>query len=215
MASNARRPDRVRVAVFAKAPVPGTVKTRLAARLGDAGAASLHARLVQRALATAKDSASGPVELWCAPDASHAFFLACAREHGVTLHVQAQGDLGARMANAFAASHAEAAALVVIGCDCPALRPADIARAAAAMGEATAALAPAEDGGYGLIALASPCDFLFDRMPWGTDRVMAETRARLDAHRVRWMELPTTWDVDRPEDYDRLLASGLLAEAAA
>jgi glycosyltransferase A (GT-A) superfamily protein (DUF2064 family) len=43
---------------------------------------------------------------------------------------------------------------------------------------------------------------------------MRETRARLRAAGARWHELPTRWDVDRPDDYRRLLASGLLGERA-
>ena len=42
---------------------------------------------------------------------------------------------------------------------------------------------------------------------------MRETRARLRAAGATWREMPARWDVDRPEDYRRLLASGLLAEA--
>ncbi|HEY4999419.1 MAG TPA: hypothetical protein VII36_09755, partial [Usitatibacter sp.] len=63
----------MRVAVFAKAPVPGAVKTRLAAILGLDGAAGLHCGLVRHALSVARLSRVGPVELWCAPDETHPF----------------------------------------------------------------------------------------------------------------------------------------------
>ena len=215
MASSARPPEVLRVAIFAKAPVPGTVKTRLVPRLGDAGAARLHAALVRNALATAKAAGVGLVELWCAPSTTHAFFAECARDTEVSLHAQAEGDLGARMQAAFARAHALGAGLVLIGSDCPALTASCLRHAAMALASTPAAIAPAEDGGYALIALAAPCPALFDAMPWGSDRVMAETRRRLAASRTPWTELATTWDVDRPEDYDRLLASGLLDGVAA
>lgn len=51
------------IVVFAKAPQAGRVKTRLAPRLGAAGAARLHMRLLRRALATAQAARCGPVEL--------------------------------------------------------------------------------------------------------------------------------------------------------
>src|SRR5687768_2174378 len=128
MTSSARPADRgcaraseVRVAVFAKAPVPGEVKTRLAPLLGIEGAALLHAALVRRTLAVAADSGVGRVELWCSPDASHPLFAACAAEFGAALHVQRGADLGERMRAAFDAALGENAALVLIGCDCPAL----------------------------------------------------------------------------------------------
>jgi hypothetical protein len=52
---------------------------------------------------------------------------------------------------------------------------------------------------------------LFDGIAWGGDRVMVDTRARLQQLGWAWRELETLWDIDRPEDYQRLMDSGLLA----
>ena len=71
-------------------------------------------------------------------------------------------------------------------------------------------LVPAEDGGYVLVGLRRAAPVLFDAMPWGTDRVMAETRSRLEFAGLTWRELAPSWDVDRPEDFDRLAASALM-----
>lgn len=210
MESSERPPESLRVAVFAKAPVAGAVKTRLAPVLGLAGAARLHSWLVRRALEAAREAAAGDVELWCAPDESHPFFAECAAAHGVRLRSQEGGDLGARMSHAFATAHGEGAAMVLVGSDCPALGAAQIDEAARALGDHDAAIAPAEDGGYGLIALTRPCPRLFSDIAWGTATVMAETRRRLAAAAVAWRELPRTWDVDRPEDYERLRREGWL-----
>jgi rSAM/selenodomain-associated transferase 1 len=203
------------VGVFAKAPVPGGVKTRLEGLLGREGAAALHAELVRHTLSTAVASGVGAVELWCAPDALHPFFQQCAREFGVTLRVQEGADLGLRMARAFEASHAENRALVVIGTDCPALDAAAIVEAAEALRTHDAVVRPAEDGGYVLVGLATPVAGLFDAIAWGGDAVMEVTRARLARAGIRWKELDVSWDVDRPEDYARLTASGLLRQAPA
>jgi uncharacterized protein len=217
MTSSAIRPDafpgrtrQTRVAVFAKAPVPGEVKTRLVPLLGREGAARLHAELLRRALGVARDSGVGPVQLWCAPDAGHAFFASCAREFGATLHVQQGADLGARMDAAFQAALGENAALVVIGADCPALTPQALRDAAAALVAGDVVVAPAEDGGYVLLGLARPVPSLFAGIEWGGPGVMAHTRERLSAAGARWRELETFWDIDRPEDYARLEREGLL-----
>ena len=204
MESNEPRPDAVRVAVFAKAPVAGQVKTRLAPLLGLEGAARLHARLVRRALEEAAAAAIGAVELWCAPDEGHAFFAECAQRHGVRLRSQGEGDLGRRMARAFETVHSEGACLVLIGSDCPALDRHALRAAAGALREVDAAVAPAEDGGYGLVALVRSHAALFEGIAWGSATVMAETRERLKRSRLAWRELPRTWDVDRPADYERL-----------
>lgn len=211
MTSSAPRPE-ARIAVFAKAPVAGEVKTRLAAVLGPEGAAALHARLVRRALATAVAARAGAVELWCAPDARDPFFARCAEEFGVRLRTQEGADLGERMRRACDAAFAAGSAAIVIGSDCPALRADDLREAAAALAEADAVIAPAEDGGYVLVGLARPVPGLFESIAWGTGAVMTQTRARLAAAGVRWRELATFWDVDRPEDYARLQQEDLFRE---
>ena len=64
-------PEKISIAVLAKAPIAGLAKTRLIPALGPDGAAALQARLIQRTVATALAAATGPVTLWCALDAAH------------------------------------------------------------------------------------------------------------------------------------------------
>jgi len=212
MTSNTPRPEAVRIAVFAKAPVAGEVKTRLAALLGPDAAAGLHAGLVRHALSTAVQSRVGAVELWCAPDANHPFFERCARDFGATLAPQEGADLGERMGKAFAQTLAAGSALIIIGSDCPALRTSHLRAAAAALHSHDAVIAPAEDGGYVLVGLSRKVPALFEGIEWGASAVMGETRRKLAASDIAWKELATLWDVDRPEDYARLQREGLLAE---
>jgi rSAM/selenodomain-associated transferase 1 len=189
------------IIVFAKAPTPGEVKTRLTPALGAAGAAALHERLVHRTLATAAAAALGPVELCCAPEVTHPFLVACAHAHSADLGEQGPGDLGRRMHRAFA----RAPGAILIGCDCPALTPAYLRAAAASLAAGDdAVLGPAEDGGYVLIALARADRSLFERVDWGGADVLETTRERLRGLRWRWRELATLWDVDRPEDLLRV-----------
>ena len=198
--------------MFAKAPVAGEVKTRLAGFLGAAGAASLQAGLVRHALGKAAQARIGPVSLWCSPDASHPFFTRCRDEFGARLEVQRGDDLGSRMRNAFEPAWAARRPLLLIGADCPALTADHLVRAAEALRAQEAVFVPAEDGGYVLVGLARALPALFDAAPWGSAAVMALTRERLSAAGARWIELPALWDVDRPEDYARLQRDGLLAE---
>jgi len=197
--------------VFAKAPRPGAVKTRLVPVLGAQAAAALHARLIKRALATARASGVGQIELHCAPDCNDPFFRFCGGRYGVSLMAQRGGDLGKRMLYAFEHTLASVPRAILIGTDCPALTDRQLRDAdgwlAAGM---DAVVAPAEDGGYALLGLTR-CDArLFEGIAWGTSHVMKDTRERLSAVGWRWQELDSLWDVDRPEDYQRLLASGLL-----
>jgi glycosyltransferase A (GT-A) superfamily protein (DUF2064 family) len=101
-------------------------------------------------------------------------------------------------------------ALVLIGTDCPVLAPGDLSAAAARLSDADVLLAPAEDGGYGLIAARRPIPELFDQMPWGTDLVAAYTRERARACSLRLAEINPVWDVDTPSDVERLRRAGLI-----
>jgi hypothetical protein len=189
---SSRAATRTKVIVFARAARAGRVKTRLIPLLGEQGAARLHARLLRRALTTALEADLGPVELW-------------------TMRRQRGADLGARMYHAFARSLRRAERVVLIGADCPVLRGRDLRKAARWLaGGADAVFAPAEDGGYALVALRRVSPRLFRGVEWGGAQVMAQTRARLAALGWRWRELPLVWDVDRPEDYRRLERAGLL-----
>lgn len=203
--------DRGVVVVFARAPQPGAVKTRLIPLLGAEGAAALHVRLVKHALETAGKTALHQVELHCAPDASDPFFQSCAGYYGVTVKAQAGGDLGARMQAAFTQALTQHARVLLIGSDCPALTARHLRQAEQALRDgADAVFVPCEDGGYALIGLKHVESRLFDGIAWGTDGVMAETRLRLKQLGWSWRELETLWDVDRPEDYRRLMDSSLL-----
>jgi len=192
--------------VFAKAPTPGRVKTRLAAVLGDDAAAALHRQFTERTLRTAQAAALGQVELCCSPGTNDAFFAACANKFGVGLRAQGNGDLGARMARALEFALAQGSPGLLIGSDCPALTPQYLREAAAALASANdAVFGPAEDGGYVLVGLArGPAAPLFEGIAWGSATVMQETRQRLARLNWRWRELATLWDVDRPEDLSRL-----------
>jgi len=189
------------VVVFAKAPEPGLTKTRLVPALGEDGAARLHRVLIRRSISTAVTANIGPLILACAPDITHPFFDACACEFDLVLEAQGEGDLGERMSRAFE-RHAPA---VLIGTDCPALTPAHLREAGRALALGLdAALAPAEDGGYVLIALARPAPEVFTDIAWGGPDVLAATRTRMGRADLVCTELPLLWDVDRPEDLARL-----------
>ena len=199
------------VIVFAKAPEPGAVKTRLVPLLGAEGAAALHAKLVKRTLDTARAASFKRIELHCAPDAADPFFRFCEGRYAVTLDAQVAGDLGKRMLSAFEKALATHACVLLVGTDCPALAARHLRQAEKALRDgADAVFTPCEDGGYALIGLRRVDARLFDDIAWGGDSVMAETRSRLKQLGWNWRELETLRDVDRPEDYARLVASRLL-----
>jgi len=207
---SATNPD-LTILVFAKAPVPGLAKTRLIPLLGAEQAAALQSRLLRHALATASSAAPACLELWCAPDADHPALIAAAQTHGATLHVQHGDDLGRRMAHAFTDALQRTAQALCIGTDCPALTAQHLHEAALALRTGhDAVFAPAEDGGYTLVGFSKNESRLFDNIEWSSEHVMQKTRENARNCGLRWHELETLWDVDRPADWQRLQQSGLL-----
>ena len=192
----------VAIAILAKAPIPGIAKTRLIPAIGAHAAAVLQERLTERAIATALAANVGPVTLWCAPDSTHTTFLKLVARSRITLRPQPDGDLGARM---LAATAATGGPVLVMGTDCPALTDVHLRGAANALRDGTdVVIIPAEDGGYVLIGMRSTQPAVFADIQWGTSTVLAETRARVIAHRLVFAERPPLWDVDTEIDLARL-----------
>lgn len=190
-----------RIAVFARAPVPGQVKTRLQPALRPEACAALHRALVMRTLETCTRLDCIDVDLWCTPDRGHAFFHACARDFGVALREQPEDDLGARMYGALADSLTRSEQVLIIGTDCPELDADYLNRAFDALSRGrNAAVGPALDGGYVLIGARVARQALFEGIDWGGAQVMDRTRAALRRLGWTWEELIPLRDIDRPED---------------
>ena len=178
------------IALFARYPRAGAAKTRLIPMLGADGAARLHARLVERTLATIR--ASGvPFALHTTGGTGQEFAAWLGPD--VALVDQGEGDLGARLARV-------AAPAILLGADVPDLTAAHLATAARVVAQGDTAIGPAADGGYYLLGLPRPMPHLFADMAWGSDGVLAATLARLDPPPL---QLETLADCDRPADLAR------------
>ena len=197
------------VIVFAKAPVAGGAKTRLAPALGETGAAALAERMLRHALAQAVAAGIGPVELCAAPDASHPVLRQAAEACGASLAEQGPGDLGQRMHRALARRLVQHPQALLIGTDAPALDAAILRQAAEVLRDHDAVFVPALDGGYALVGLRKADPRTFIGMRWSHPRVMDDTRERLRAAGLRWQELAPVADIDEPADLAQLPAGWL------
>lgn len=194
-----------RLVIFAKAPQPGAVKTRLIPSLGADGAAALaHAMLthtLQQAMAAGMDA----VELCMSPGPADPAW------HGLTLPAtilrtgQGEGDLGERMARAVErVTLQQQDSILLIGTDCPALTSKRLRDAARQLVRHDAVMLPVADGGYVLIGLKAPCPGIFMQMRWSTSTVGAETLRRLAGLGLRVWQGPTLHDIDEAADLAHL-----------
>ena len=185
------------LAVFLKAPRLGTVKTRLAAEVGDRHALRLYRVMAARVLEAARE-AGLEASIWYAPADAGPEMRHWLGDHW-TMRPQASGDLGARLAGSVQAVDPGGAWLAV-GADCPRLGAAVLREAAVAIAEGDVVLGPTVDGGYYLVGGRVPLPDIFTGMPWSTDRLLDATRARLAGTGVSWRELRVLRDVDTVED---------------
>ena len=205
--------------IFARAPIPGAVKTRLIPALGAVGAAQLAVHMLGHALQIAAHSSLGPLQLHGAPDVQHPVLRSAAAGVGAACLAQAPGDLGTRMRSALAAALQLTPRALLLGTDCPALDVGVLREADAALvAGAACVLVPTTDGGFALVgfrreALAA-IDEIFDAIAWGSSTVMSSTRDHLLRAGLRWTELATLVDIDEPADLEHVPKEWLVRSAS-
>ena len=198
------------LAVIAKRPVPGQVKTRLAPAFGPVGAARAAAAMLADTLATVR-AVEADRWLCFAPARARAAMAALAPGFG--LLAQPGGGLGARLAACLDGLLAQPGAgrAAIVGADTPHLPPATCAAAFALLDEVDVVLGPALDGGYYLVAAKAPAPALFAGVRMGTAAVLAATLERAEAAGLTVGLLPALRDLDTPDDLAAALAAGELA----
>lgn len=202
--------------IFAKAPAPGQVKTRLCPPLTPDEAATLHGSFVLDTLERTKIAVTRltlPIDryLACAPSSTLAFFKIMEERQGVKLIDQEGDDLGARMSQAFATMFARSyQRVLIVGTDVPSLPLDHYRQALALLEQHDLVLGPALDGGYYLIGLNKPAPTLFENIPWSTGQVLALTRKKADNLGLSQALLPEWRDIDTIDDVKALIDASAL-----
>jgi len=193
-----------RIVQFAKRPQVGHVKTRLIPAIGAQGACDLHQKLLRHCWQTLNSVQLAAMELWL-DSAEFSPFFDTLKPAVASIEIQQGANLGERMSNAVEQVLQRSDAVVIIGSDCPVLDGEYVDAALQSLYDgADVVLGPASDGGYVLIGMSRHLPQVFDDIDWGSDQVLKQTRTCLKACGSQWHELAQLWDVDRPEDLDRL-----------
>jgi rSAM/selenodomain-associated transferase 1 len=193
--------------LFARVPESGRVKTRLLERLTADGAAELYRAFLEDA-GRAYLAPGRWESVLCAEPSPRDPRLVPLFPEPWRGEAQQGGDLGDRLRRAFEREFARGSpAVLAVGSDHPSLPRGRLVTAFAELAGGTrAVLVPAEDGGYCVIGLAAGVAVreVFRGIPWSTSNVLATTLDRLEGLGLRPRLLPAAYDVDRPEDVDRL-----------
>lgn len=191
-----------RVAVFVRAPVAGAVKSRLARSIGTQQALIAHETLALHVLNNLTATSDFELEIWSSQP--HPQIARWSTQFNVPARSQVAGDLGARMLDGLTRLCAEGGKGIIVGSDCPSIDVSYIHLALSALNDAEVVLGPAEDGGYGLIGVSRlPVPDVFTGVAWGTSEVLKQTLELAASSKLHASLLPTIWDVDEMEDWQR------------
>ena len=180
--------------IFAKRPMMGAAKTRLARDIGPTHAQRLYRAMTARILRNVTDPRWDTI-LYVAPDDAVGSVPAWA---DFTQIAQPGGSLSPRLAQAFSGPRRP---VLVIGTDCPQVTADDIADALRVLRSNPAVLGPASDGGFWLMGAWAPLRRgVFDTVRWSSEQTLSDLEARLKG---RVAKLRTLTDVD---DGDGLMA---------
>ncbi|RMG63674.1 MAG: glycosyltransferase [Calditrichaeota bacterium] len=187
--------------LFAKAPLPGQVKTRMQPPLSAQQAVTLYWAMGRDLVAQLSGSGQYDFCVYYSPAEARE---AVARwlGKGLAFYPQSSGNLGERMATAFGETLQRYRRVVIIGCDLPTLTAQTVQQAFAALDEADVVLGPTEDGGYYLIGLKQVQPVLFQNIDWSTDAVFKQTLARARQAGLKVSLLPCERDLDTFADLE-------------
>jgi rSAM/selenodomain-associated transferase 1 len=189
-----------RILIFAKAPIAGEVKTRLAPLLGLEGAAALARRMLETTCSEAQAVKNASVELCTSPHPEDPRWVGL-RPSGIMANAQGNGDLGERLARASAKAVAEGDWPVLIGTDCPQLGRERLSAACRLLNDHDAVIHPTLDGGYALLGLKRFSPLLFTNVEWSGPNVASQTLARFEQLGWQYAVGDVLRDVDEPADY--------------
>ena len=199
---------RTAIAIFARLPAKGRVKTRIARALGPQRARELHRACLQ-STALLVDSLPRGIDrfLYCTgkPERARLAARRLGLPNSLQVREQAGGSLGRRLAKALEALLGEGYERVLfLGSDSPTVSRRSLLRAAGALDYSHAVIGPAEDGGYYLLGARVFRPEMFSGIDWGTDRAFEQTRAGMRKAGLRVTVLSQWYDVDRPDDLLKL-----------
>lgn len=186
----------VTLGIFAKPPLPGTVKTRLIPDIGAEKAARVYRYCLEYTLAVARQSGL-EYQLFLSAHSDDPLF------QGEAYGLQRGDDLGARMYHAFQELlELGGDGALIIGTDCLDLTRMHLQNAARSLSDHELVLLPALDGGYALIGCTTIEPALFERLRWSSDRVYEQTLANARRLNYRVDSLESVRDIDTLQDLE-------------
>ena len=190
------------IIVFARLPVEGKVKTRLAKEIGDKNSAILYQVCAEHLFKEVKkvkkydtdlflfysdENETGKIKKWVGED----FYF----------YPQSGENLGTKMLNAFQQIFEKKySKVIIVGTDVPDIDSTLILNAFMELDNNDFVIGPSHDGGYYLLGMKSPANHLFSNIKWGTETVLTSTLEKLNKRKIPFKLLPELIDIDIKKD---------------
>ncbi len=182
--------------IFAKQPIAGEVKTRLAKHCGEQVAADIASLLVTETVKLCARFWPGPRSLYCWPDPDHDLFRHLAGKYDMELASQCPGTLGDKMFDALLTESKRHDCAAVIGTDVPHCSGNILNRGYELLSHGKSVIGPASDGGYYFIGMQHPDKRVFEGPNWGSENVFDETIIRARDIGLSFDKLDALQDID-------------------
>jgi len=190
--------------LFAKAALPGQVKTRLIVALGAQGACDLYEKMMRLQIERFQHFPQCDFVLHITPDKNSPYSNCLKQDYHLEIEQQQGNDLGERMYFSISETLKKYRKVVLFGADCPFIDEQVMQQAINSLESQPLVFVPAVDGGYMLIGARQIDPSIFENISWSTEKVMQQTRQKIKQLGWSYAELKPLADIDRPEDLSLL-----------
>ncbi len=163
--------------LFAKAPLPGQVKTRMQPQLSEIQSAQLATMMIRQTVEKACQYWRGNVILTVSPSINHPLFHEIASNYSLQLETQIDGDLGRKMLHVLGKGIEQFGGAAVMGCDVPHITDEILLQSHSRLSEKQNVIGPSSDGGFYLLGLnrleTAVFKGIFEGVEWGGEQVIA------------------------------------------
>ncbi len=186
--------------LFAKAPEPHRVKTRMQPSLTAGHSAELAAMMLEDTMSKVSKYWKGERILAAAPDISHPTMRTLAARYQFRMERQIEGDLGVKMWHVLEEGIGQAGGAVVLGSDVPHIPDYVISDTYRHVCKGRNVVGPALDGGFYLLGLAIPANGILKNIGWSTGLVYDDLKRNAKSGQILFAEHPILRDIDHVED---------------
>lgn len=201
--SRKMKPKSASIIIFARYPVEGKVKTRLAANIGNKYAVEFYKLISRKIINRIKVIRNSYKYVFYSDEKEKDIVKKWLGRSFLYSH-QEGNDLNERMTDAFRKVFSHGAnKVIIVGTDIPDLSKELINKAISDLDKNDVVIGPSKDGGYYLLGMKKFTPGLFEDIEFSTETVFAKTIEKIKMLGLTYTTLETLQDIDTEDDLVR------------